>query len=90
MRGESVDNTQIFWLPYTWEFDELPYYFIKAESDVVFEDLEFRGVRTYTFMDLGGAPGSKNIILRRLCIIFNPYAGHALYHATKLGRKVID
>jgi len=76
VRGESKNRTQVFWAPYRWEFDKLPENYISAESNVVFEDIEFRGTRVFVFMDLGRkTPNPKNITLRRLIINFNPYSG---------------
>ncbi|MBE6541348.1 MAG: hypothetical protein E7672_02750 [Ruminococcaceae bacterium] len=76
IRGESKNKTQVFWFPFKYDFNKLPEYFISAESNVIFEDIEFRGTRAYVFMDLGkNTPNPKNITLRRLIINFNPYSG---------------
>jgi len=84
MRGESKDRTQIFWLPFKYEFGKLPDYYISAKSNVTFEDIEFRGTRVFIFMDLGkNTPKPKNIVLRRIHAIFNPYSSHEFAPAQK-------
>ncbi|MBE6541347.1 MAG: hypothetical protein E7672_02745, partial [Ruminococcaceae bacterium] len=90
-KGESSSRTQIFWAPYTWALGDLPDYIISTGSDVTIEDIEFRGTRSFVFMNLGiDSPNPRNIVLRRLNVNFQPLTGREFYYSTDLAKKALD
>jgi len=91
LKGESVESTQIFWVPFKWDFGSLPDCFLSAESDATLEDIEFRGTRVFIFFDFGrNTPNSKNLRINRVSVSFNPYSGTIFFPSTELAQKAMD
>ncbi len=87
-RGEALEKTQLYWIPFQYAFGELPEAYITAESDVTFENVEFRGTRVLALLCAGlNRDDAKNIIIRNVIADFNALAGGE-FHVTSPENRV--